>query len=180
MFNKKPFLLFLVLFLLNSTYTFGQTQYKSTKMSFIYPNNYELKDSRILDPVLVKLVTKDKKFNQNIIVNITNKYASLIDVDKEVLIKDLTSEYDRAMKKLKSKIEFNTILYEKKTIYGKELIYVKNKIDLVEYNISIYQLAYLYVKDGKNCYVIISYDDDVYDENYKSDADYIIRNFRFL
>ena len=91
-------------------------------MSFIYPNEYKQKSSRIIQDVNVKLVNKNYSQSENIIVNITNEYSSISDVDKQNHINQSIKEVELAAKALNSKYESKVLNYETKTIYGKNVI----------------------------------------------------------
>ena len=70
----------LILLLLIPLLSFGQNQYMSSKMSFLYPNDYKLKGGRIIQDVLVKLVPKDIKKNENITIIYINEIIPYSDV----------------------------------------------------------------------------------------------------
>ena len=156
---------------------FGQNQYKSSIMRFIYPNEYKQKSSRIIQDVNVKLVNKDYSQSENIIVNITNEYSSISDVDKQNHINQSIKEVELAAKALNSKYESKVLNYETKTIYGKNVITTLIKSNIIDYDIVLYQLQYLYVKKGKVCYIIVSYDEE---NDYSHIADFILKDFKFL
>ena len=168
----------LTLALLVSFSSFGQTvQYKSSKMSFNYPVDYKLNERRIIQDVLVKLVPKDYSKSENIVVNVNYEYSSLDQVDKQKHINKLLNETEIAMKKIRAKYESSILSYENKNIYGKDVISVLSKIDLIEYEMTIFQLNYLYVENGRSCYITVSYDDEI---DYNPIANFILKDFKFL
>lgn len=167
----------IILLLFIPLVSFGQNQFKSSKMSFVYPENYKLKDERILQDVLVKLVSKNTSNTENIIVNMNYEYSSINDVDKKSLNKKLLSETDNAMKVLGAKYETTIISSERKVIFGKEIISTLIKTEIPKYYTTLFQLTYLYVKNGKSCYIIIS---DEKENDYAPLANLILKEFMFL
>ncbi len=167
----------LILLLLIPLLSFGQNQYMSSKMSFLYPNDYKLKGGRIIQDVLVKLVPKDIKKNENIIVNINYNYNSIDDVNITEAIKAAQEELESGLKLLNTKYKVDLISSTKRKIHKKEIIEFIFKSEVPEYDITAYQLKYLYVENGKSCFIIISYDDG---KDYSSVANYILKDFKFL
>ena len=157
--------------------SFGQNQYISSKMSFIYTNDYKVKDERYIQDVLVKLVPKDINKNENIIVNINYNYNSIGDVNINEEIKVIKDEAEKGLKLLNTEYKVDLISSTKKKIYNKEIIEFIVKSEVPEYDITAYQLIYLYVENGKSCYILITYDDG---KDYSSIAKYILKDFKFL
>jgi len=54
---------------------------------------------------------------------------------------------------------------------------VLSKIDLIEYEMTIFQLNYLYIENGRSCYTTVSYDDEI---DYNPIANFILKDFKFL
>ena len=156
---------------------FGQNQYSSSKMSFVYPIDFRKKDSRIIQDVSVKFVNKDYSRTENIVVNITDEYLSLGAVNKQKHINLIIKEIEVVAKALDSKYNSKLLNYETKTIHGKKVISTMIKLNLIDYDMVIYQLHYLYVKRGKGCYIIVTYDDE---NDYSNIADFILKDFKFL
>lgn len=169
--------LILLLLILLSAIGFSQNQYKSSKMSFVYAENYKIKDERIMQDVLVKLVSKNTSNTENIIVNMNYEYTSLDDVDKQSLNKKLISETDNAMKTLGTSYETTIISSKRKVIFGKEIISTLIKTELPKYYTTLFQLTYLYVKNGKSCYIIISDDKE---NDYTPQANLILKELMFF
>lgn len=167
----------LILLLLIPLLSFGQNQYLSSKMSFLYPNDYKLEDRRIIHDILVKLVSKDVNNNENIVVNINYNYNSIDDVNISEEIKAIKEEMESGLKLLNTKYKVDLISSTKRKIHSKEIIEFIFKSELPEYDITSYQLKYLYVENGKSCYIIITSDDG---KDYSSIANYILKDFKFL
>ena len=167
----------LILLLLIPLLSFGQNQYLSSKMSFLYPNDYKLEDRRIIHDILVKLVSKGVNNNENIVVNINYNYNSIDDVNISEEIKAIKEEMESGLKLLNTKYKVDLISSTKRKIHSKEIIEFIFKSELPEYDITSYQLKYLYVENGKSCYIIITSDDG---KDYSSIANYILKDFKFL
>ncbi|OUV56718.1 MAG: hypothetical protein CBC73_02010, partial [Flavobacteriales bacterium TMED113] len=79
---KKLYIILLILPLIG----LGQTEYKSSKMSFLYPDDYVEKNTRNVQNVSVKLVPKEGYGTQrtdNIIIHTSNRYSSLGQIKKD-------------------------------------------------------------------------------------------------
>ena len=101
--------------------SFGQNQYISSKMSFIYTNDYKVKDERYIQDVLVKLVPKDINKNENIIVNINYNYNSIGDVNINEEIKVIKDEAEKGLKLLNTEYKVDLISSTKKRFIIKKL-----------------------------------------------------------
>ena len=127
----------IILLLLIPLLSFGQNQYMSSKMSFLYPNDYKLEDRRIIHDVLVKLVPKDINNYENIVVNINYNYNSIDDVNISEEIKAIKEEIESGLKLLNTKYKVDLISSTKRKIHSKEIIEFIFKSELPEYPLNL-------------------------------------------
>ena len=171
---KKLYIILLILPLIG----LGQTEYKSSKMSFLYPDDYVEKNTRNVQNVSVKLVPKEGYGTQrtdNIIIHTSNRYSSLGQIKKDDFLRSLKNETEQGMKQMGiTNFKWDVISYEKKTVSGKQVISTLTKTDLPDYDIYMYSLQYTYVQNGKSCFITLSYDEGK--NNFKSKINYILKS----
>ena len=170
-----------ILFILLITVPFivlGQTEYNSSKMSFFYPDDYVEKNTRNVQNVSVKLVPKEgygPQRTDNIIINISNRYSSLNQIKKDDFLRSLSNENEQGMKQMGiTNFKWDVISYEKKTVSGKQVISTLIKTDLPDYDIYMYSRLYIYVQNGKSCFITLTYDEGK--DNFKSKINYILKS----
>ena len=177
----KNLLISLTLFLL-PIFLFGQNQYRSSNLSFLYPNDYVEKNTRNIQDVSVKLVPKKgygTSRTDNIIIHLSNKYSSLNQIKKDEFLRLSKNENELGFKKMGiTNFKWTPISYEKKMVSGKQIISILTRTDIPDYDISMYQLQYIYVQNGKSCFITLSY--DVGNDHYKSKIDYILKRLDIL
>ncbi|MAQ70052.1 MAG: hypothetical protein CMD23_03030 [Flavobacteriales bacterium] len=177
----KNLLISLILFLLPVSLC-GQIQYISSNLSFLYPNDYVEKHTRNIQEVSVKLVPKEgygTLRTDNIIIHLSNQYSSLNQIKKDEFLRLLKKENELGFKQMGiTNFTWTPISYEKKTVSGKQVISILTKTDMPDYDIYMYQLQYIYVQNGKSCFITLSY--DVGNDNYKSKINYILKSLEIL
>ena len=153
---------------------FSQSIYKSSEISFYYPDNYKISEKRLIQNVDVKLIPDDN--SHNLIITEVPKENSPSSIDKikiDDFIDAFKSEIRYALRQSGMTGKISVPKIERKKINNKEFIsfLVSTKVDAVNYQIN--QLVYVYVKDQRQFNFIASGETG----DYSSVLNYIIKNF---
>ena len=166
--------LFTLIFLISFT-GFSQILYESSKMSFYYPEAYNISETRLIQNVDVKLNANDN--SHSIIITEAPKEGSASSLD-ELSLNVLERAFKNEMKLAldKANLTGKTYLSDlvRKNINDREFLsfVVTTEVDFTDYK--AIQLVYIYVNKGKQINFIASSESG----NYSSVLNYIIKNFQ--
>ena len=160
--------------LLVSFNLFSQSLYKSSKISFYYPENYQTSERRLIQNVDVKLISNDN--SANIVISEAEGVSSLDELKLDDLIDRFKSEIKVVLSNNNMTGKITVPRIERKNINNREFISFLVSTQIDSANINLKQLVYVYVKDGRRFNFIASGTAN----NYSSVLNYIIKDFIIL
>tara|TARA_B100000579_G_scaffold142073_1_gene115369 strand:- start:4413 stop:4820 length:408 start_codon:yes stop_codon:yes gene_type:complete len=133
--------------------------------------------------VNVKLISNDigsdgKK--DQIGINLNSMYSSFNEIKKEEVIKGMKEEIEQGGEELGIDVKFTSLSYDSEIIDGKKIISMVSKTEFLEYNVVQNQMMYIYIENGKSCFISLSSGtlQELYDK--KKDVDYILKTLMVL